>query len=90
MKKYLTHDASNQKEYNKDIILYEVKRAAKALKNHKHEGPHEVRNEFLKYSGEVLTQTLQTFFKMIFDSEDIRHQWKISMLINIGKGKKKQ
>ena len=25
---------------------------------------------------------------MIFDSEDIPHQWKISMLINIEKGKK--
>ena len=25
---------------------------------------------------------------MIFDSEDIPHQWKISMLINIDKGKK--
>ena len=40
------------------------------------------------YGGEVLTQILQTFFKMIFDSEDILHQWKISMLINIDKGKK--
>ena len=47
-----------------------------------------MRNEFLKYSGEVLTQTLQTFFKMIFNSEDIRHQWKISVLINIDKGNK--
>ena len=40
------------------------------------------------YGGEVLTQILQPFFKMIFDSEDILHQWKISMLINIDKGKK--
>ena len=47
-----------------------------------------MRNEFLKYGGEVLTQTSQTFFKMIFDSEDIPHQWKISMLINIDKRKK--
>ena len=87
MKKYLTHDTSNQGEYNKDITLYELKRATKALKNHKQEGPDKVRNEFLKYGGEVQAQTLQTFFK-IFDSEDIPHQWKISMLINIGKGKK--
>ena len=87
MKKYLTHDTSNQEEYNKDITLYELKRATKALKNHKHEGPDKVRNEFLKYGREVQTQTLQTFFK-IFDSEDIPHQWKISMLINIDKGKK--
>ena len=47
-----------------------------------------MRSEFLKYGREVLTQTLQTSFKVIFDSEDIPHQWKISMLINIGKGKK--
>ena len=45
------------------------------------EGPDEMRNEFLKYGGWVLTQTQQNFFKMIFDSEDIPHQWKISMLI---------
>ena len=87
MKKYLTHDTSNQEEYNKDITLYELKRTTKALKNHKHEGPDKVRIEFLKYGREVQTQTLQTFFK-IFDSEDIPHQWKISMLINIDKGKK--
>ena len=55
MKKYLTHDTSNQEEYNKDITLYEVKRATKVLKNHKYEGPDQVRNEFLKYGGEVLT-----------------------------------
>ena len=55
VKKYLTHDTSNQEEYNKDITLYEVKRATKVLKNHKYEGPDQVRNEFLKYGGEVLT-----------------------------------
>ena len=42
--------------------MYEVKRATRALKNHKHEGPDEVRNEFLKYGEKVLTQTLLTFF----------------------------
>ena len=47
-----------------------------------------MRNEFLKYGGEVLKQTSQNFFKMIFDSEGIPHQWKISMLINIDKRKK--
>ena len=47
VKKYLTHDTSDQEEYNKDITLYKVERATKALKNHKHEGPDEVRNEFL-------------------------------------------
>ena len=47
-----------------------------------------MRSEFLKYGREVLTQTLQTSFKVIFDSEDIPHRWKISMLINIGKGKR--
>ena len=47
-----------------------------------------MRNKFLKYGGEVLTQTLQTCFKMIFDSEYIPRQWKISMLINIDKVKK--
>ena len=46
VKKYLTHGTSHQEEYNKDITLYEVKRATKALKKHKHEGPGEVRNEF--------------------------------------------
>ena len=59
-----------------------------AFKNQKHEAPDEVSNEFLKFSGEVLTQTLQSLFKMIFDSGDIPHQWKISMLININKGQK--
>ena len=88
VKKHLTYDTSNQEEYNKDITLHEVKRATKAIKNHKHKGPDEVRNELLNYVGEVLTQTLQTFFKMIFDSEDIPHQWKMSILINIDKGKK--
>ena len=47
-----------------------------------------MRNEFLKYGGEVRTQTLKTFFRMIFNSKDISHQWKISLLINIDKGKK--
>ena len=47
-----------------------------------------MRNKFLKYDGEVLTITLQTFLKMIFNSEDIPHQWIISMLINKDKGKK--
>ena len=82
VKKYLTNNTSNQEEYSKDITLFEVKRATKALKSHKHEGPD------VKHGGEVLTQTLQDFFKLIFDSEDIPHQWKISMLINIDKGKK--
>ena len=58
VKKYLTHGTSYQEEYNKDITLYEVKRATKALKKHKHEGPGEVRNEFLKYGAEFLTRTL--------------------------------
>ena len=44
MKKYLTDDTSNQEEYNKDITMYDINRAAKALKSHKHEGPDEVRN----------------------------------------------
>ena len=46
-----------------------------------------MRNEFFKYGEEVLTQTLQTFFKTIFDSEDIPRQRKISMLIKIDKEK---
>ena len=68
--------------------MYEVNKKVKILKIHKHEGPDEVWNEFLKYGGEVLIQTLQAFSKFIFDSEDIPYQWKISMLINIDKGKK--
>ena len=51
VKKYFTNDTSNQKEYNKDITLYEVLRATKALKSHKHEGADKVRNELLKYGG---------------------------------------
>ena len=86
MKKNVKNNKSNQEEYSKDITLYEVKQAMKALKSHKHEGPDEVRNEFLKCGGEVLTETVQAFFKMIFDSEDISHKWKVSMLINIDKG----
>ena len=46
-----------------------------------------MRNEFFKYGEEVLTQTLQTFFKTISDLEDIPRQWKISMLIKIDKEK---
>ena len=34
----------SQEEHNKDITLTEVKRATKALRNHKDEGPDEVRN----------------------------------------------
>ena len=63
MQNYLTKNASNQEEYNKDITLYKVKQATKTLKSHKHKGPDEVKNEFLKYGGEVLTETLQTFLK---------------------------
>ena len=35
VKKYLTNNTSNQEEYSKDITLYEVKQATKALKSHK-------------------------------------------------------
>ena len=66
----------------------EIKQEIAKLYNHKSPGPDKIVNEFLKYSGPVLTGKIEELFNKIFKSETIPNQWRKPILVNINKGKK--
>ena len=66
--------------------MNEVKRALSLLCNNKSEELHTIKNEFLKYGGEIIKILLKNYFQQILQSEDKRTQWKSSFIINIDKG----
>ena len=63
-----------------------MKAALSLPRNNKSEVPPTMKNEFLKYGGELIAILLKDYFQQILESEDIPTQWNSSILTNIDKG----
>ena len=64
-----------------------MKRALRLLRNNKSEGPHTIKNEFLKHGGEAIVILIKHYFQQILQSVDTPSQWNSSILISIDKGR---
>ena len=72
---------------NQPLTLKELKHVISTLPLNKSCGPDEIPNEFIKYGGTKLQESLFTLFSSIFHAEHPPNQWNHSNLINLDKGR---